>query len=41
VVDGEDALRLKGSKLVETTDFEKPWKMMLQKSAGLRTNTPE
>lgn len=36
VVDGEDALRLKGFKLIESTVLEKSWKMVREQSANER-----
>ena len=43
VVNGEDALRLRGSKLLEVTSFEKPWKMVREHSLShlIPKNTPD
>lgn len=45
IVDGEDALRLKGFKMVETTSFERTWKLLTENVANERSkiskNTPE
>ncbi len=41
VVGGEDALRLKGSKLIEPATFEKSWKLIRSNIATERKfNTP-
>jgi hypothetical protein len=45
VVGGEDALRLKGSKLLEAAPFEKVWKLMREptvtKLDQRHKNTPD
>jgi hypothetical protein len=43
VVDGEDALRLRGFKLVEPPNFEKVWRLVGQHTIEekLNKNTPE